>query len=396
MKRKWPYLFAVPIVAVAATVAARNHAAAVATVGPGEIRRRIVAIGVEVPKHGVALIRARTAGTVRAVYVAEGAVVRQGQLLAALEDTTLMADLRRSEAQRDATAQALAQLTQGARKDERAAADADADAARVEWAMAEDRAKRQALLGASGPEAATAQARWEADLAKSRLDAAQARRNLVQHGAPTPEVRAARFKLEEAQAVADAARAALERTRLVAPVEGTVLTIRAHEGDSMLGTGSDPVLFEIANLSQTELRSEVDADDASSVQQGQRVKVLEGVNEVGSGVVTRMSQALERRTNGRANSPELNIRNVWVDVHWLRGDRGNAPMGAKFEVEIELPAVHAPAVVPRSAVTVRDGATTIAVWNGIWPRPLRVELGAADDRLVQVLNVPTGTRFRAR
>lgn len=370
MKRRWHYVLSSSIVVIVAAIAARSHTAAVATVGPGEIQRRIVAIGVEVPKKGTALVRAGTTGMVRTVYVAEGAVVRQGQLLAVLEDAAMAADMRRVQAQRDSTAESRAVLVQGPRKDEQAAADAEVDAAQVEWKMAEDRANRQALLGPAGTKAATAQARWEADLAKSRLDAARARRNIV--------------------------RAALERTRIVAPINGTVLNVRVHEGDSLFGTATDPVLFEIADLTKTEIRAEVDADDARFVQPGQPVTVLDGAAEVGTGIVTRAAQTLERRTNGRANSPELNIRNVWVDVHWNRGDHASVLLGNKYEMRIELPPIHVPAVVPRSAVSVREGSTTIAVWNGFWPRQIRVELGAADDRMVEVLNVPVGTRFRRR
>jgi len=262
--------------------------------------------------------------------------------------------------------------------------------------MAEDRANRQGRLGPAGSESAAAQARWEADLAKARLEAARARRNLVQLGARTPEIRSARFKLEEAQAVVDLTHAALERTRILAPIDGTILTVRVHQGDSLLGTTADPVLFEMADLTQTEIRSEVDADDAQLVRQGQRVKIADGASEVGAGVVSRISQILEERTNGRANSPELNVRNVWVDVHWSGGDRRNVLIGNKYTLFMELPIVHAPAVVPRSAVSTRDGSTTITTWNGLWSRQMRVKLGAADDRWVEVLNAPIGTRFRTQ
>jgi multidrug efflux pump subunit AcrA (membrane-fusion protein) len=395
-KGRWPYLVAVAVLGLAGAVVALSSTASVASVGPGEIRRRIVAIGVEAPKKGIALIRARTAGVVRAVYATEGASVRPGQLLAVLEDAALTAELRRVEAARDSTAESLKALMQGARSDERAAADAEVAGARVQSEMAEDRAQRQAQLGPAAAEAAVAQARWEADLATSRLEAAKAHQNLVELGAPKPEVRAARFKLEEAQAAVDAAREALQRTRILAPIDGTVLTVRVHEGDSILGTGSDPALFEVASLNETEIRSEVDADDARLVQLGQRVKVLDGTTEVGIGAVSRMSEILERRTNGRSNSPELNVRNVWVDVSWKRGDQGRAPLGNKYEVEIELPPLRAPAVVPRSAIAVSEGLTTISVYDGVWPKRVRIEIGATDDRLAQVLNVPIGTRFRTK
>jgi multidrug efflux pump subunit AcrA (membrane-fusion protein) len=369
--RRWYYVVSsiMAVTAVLAAIIAVRSSAAVATVGPGEIRRRIVAIGVEVPKKGTALIRAGTAGVVRAVYVMEGAVVRQGQLLAVLEDAGAAVDTRRAGAQRDSTAESVAAGAQGRRKDEEAAADAEVEAAEVEWKMAEDRAKRQALLGPSGTEAVAAQARWEADLAKSRLDATRARRNIV--------------------------RAGLGRARIVAPVNGTVLTVRVHEGDSLFGATTDPVLFEVADLTETELRAEVDADDARFVEPGQDVTVLQGPAEVGAGIVTRVAQTLERRTNGRANSPELNIRNVWIDVRWQREDHAGLPLGTKYETRIELPPIRVLALVPRSAISVRDGSTTIAVrsrfWS-FWPRQVPVELGTTDDRMVEVLNVPVGTR----
>ena len=109
-----------------------------------------------------------------------------------------------------------------------------------------------------------------------------------------------------------------------------------------------------------------------------------------------MSDVLERRTNGRANSPELYVRNVWVDMNWSEPSSGRGPIGKKYDVEIELPTIHAPAVVPRSAIAVRDGSTSIAVGEGMWTRTVEVKLGATDEHLVQILNVPIGTRFRTR
>lgn len=395
-KWRWPYLVVIPVLALVATVAAGIQAGPLATVGPGEIRRRIMAIGVEVPKKGTALVRARASGEIRRVYVAEAATVQQGQLLAELENTAVAAELRRLQAVRDSTAESLQGLVGGARKDELAAADAELEAAELEWAMAEDRAKRQEMLGPAKSEAAVAQARWEAELAKSRLNATRARHSLTQLGARSSEIREARFKLAAAQAAVDEAQAALERTHIASPIDGTVLTVRAHEGDSILGTSSDPVLFELANLSQTELRSEVDADDARLVQQGLPVRVLQDAVEVGTGAVTRMSEVLERRTNGRANGPELSIRNVWMEVRWNGDRQQRGPLGGKYQVEIELPRLHAPAVVPRTSIRIRDGASTIAIREWLWTRHLRVELGSADDKWVQVLNVPSGTRLLAK
>jgi len=394
--RAWLFVAGSATIALAGTGVASSRASALATIGPGEIRRRIVAVGVEVPKRGTALVRAQTSGIVRAVFVTEGAPVKEGQILATLEDGALLAELHRAEALRDSAAESLELLTQGARGEERAAAEAEVDATRAQWKLADDRAQRQEQLGPAAVEATVAQAHWEAELARSRLEAAIARRNLVALGAPKPEVRAARFKLLEFQAAVDVARDTFQRTRLVSPIAGTILTLRIHEGDSVIGSGGDPVAFEVANLTDTELRCEVDADDAGLVAAGQHVRVGGGGEVHGTGIVTRMSDVLERRTNGRANSPELYVRNVWVDMNWSEPSSGRGPIGKKYDVEIELPTIHAPAVVPRSAIAVRDGSTSIAVGEGMWTRTVEVKLGATDEHLVQILNVPIGTRFRTR
>lgn len=214
-----------------------------------------------------AAVRAETAGAVARVAVQRGQPVAQSALLAELDARDARAALTSSEA---AVEQAKAQLA--------ALAAGGASTARVEIANALARTKldlaaaqreHEALRRLGEKQAATAQeiteARQKVERLEEELQALERKRAAL---VSTADREAAEAKLREAQAAVEQARAALARTRILAPIAGTVYDLAAREG-TYLNPG-DPVA-SVGALTRMRVRVYVDEPELGRVSLGKPV-----------------------------------------------------------------------------------------------------------------------------
>lgn len=386
---------------LAATVYQRVTPATV-NVDSGEVEQRVVARAEVVPVDGVAEVRARIDGTVLAVHVRQGDVVKKGQLLAEIEADTMGDELERRVAERRSLVATAHAVAAGARPEERAALDAEVRAARHELELASERHLREQKLRAS--EAATQEELDEAaraeDIARARLDGARARQKLAEHGARADDVRAARARVQAAEAVIAQARHELDWTHLAAPIDGVVLERRIDPGDVLTNTQIGSVVaFEIADTSRCELHAEVEEIDAARVRAGLPVTITwpGGRGQLGTGTLTRLGARLERRSIGAADARERGegwVRSVWIAPAWNADFAGGLPVGQRVEIRIGLPPRRVDSRVPRSAIVVRDGKPSVGVAHGLLWRDEPVQLGVADDRFVEIRGVAPGSAIR--
>jgi HlyD family secretion protein len=362
----------------------------------GSVNDRIVARAVVVAEGGIAEVRARTDGRVLRVLVREGDTVEVGQLLAEIEGEALAAELARVEAERSAAAASAKSMAEGARLEERLALEAEVRAARKDLELAEDRAARLKKLReiGGGTEVDEKEAVHAVDVTKARLEAAEARLKLAKAGGRTTDVRALEARVAAAEAAIAAAKTGLASTRITAPIAGVVLARRADPGDTLtMGSAStSPPLFEIADTSHTEVRVEVEEADAMRVAAGVPVTLTMpgGGNVVAKGRVARIGARLERRTIGVEDArvrADAQVRAVWVE-----GAAAGLPIGQRMEAVLELSPRPVQAMVPRSAVRVRDGRAVVEVPWGPLTRNVPVKLGAADDQNVELFGVEVGTK----
>jgi multidrug efflux pump subunit AcrA (membrane-fusion protein) len=382
----------------------RGRASAeVVTVESGAVGERIVARAVVIPVDGVAEVRARVDGRVERVSVREGQSVKAGDELALIEPEIIASEVDRRKAELESLRSLAKSVQQGARPEEQSAAEAELRAASEELALAETRAGREKKLVDKGvsPLSSGDEADRAVAIARAKVDAARARVALSRAGGRSSEVRSADARVAAARAAVDQARFELDKTRLVAPIDGVLLARRIDPGDTITGTsaGVGAPAFEIADASHTELRMEVEEVDSSRLVPGLAVKVTlpGGPDAIGRGTVTRVGAQLERRTIGAHDARERGegwVRAAWLDVSWTE-DR-NMPLGQRLEVIVDLPPRQVSARVPRSAVRIADGRVSIDVAWSLGFRETPVELGAADDVFVEVRGVSPGARVRAR
>jgi HlyD family secretion protein len=330
--------------------------------------------------------------------VREGEHVEAGQLLAEIDSAEMKAVVARLAAERRAYGASATAIARGARPQERVGAEAEVRAAEHAFKLAEDRARRLSSLHASGAESDQAEFEGKSalDIARAQLEQARARRDLANAGGRAEDVSAARDKVAAADASVDEAQQRLERTRIVAPIAGVILSRHIDEGDTVTASPlAEQTLFEIADPTRTEVLVEIEEPDATRIKEGLEVTLTMpgGRPVLARGTLARIGARLQKRTVGADDArlrAENLVRSAWVE--WKSEGTEMLPIGKRVEAIVEMSPREVTSRVPRTAVIVRDGHAMVEVPWGPLSSTQTVTLGAADDRFVEVTGVRPGTR----
>jgi multidrug resistance efflux pump len=205
-------------------------------------------------------------GRIIAIDVDEGEAVRAGQVLARLDDRLAKARVAAADAAVAGAQASYLMSRRGPRGEDLAAAKADLDAAK---AAAEHRGAEQVRSAKLGEVGAVATSVVDADGAAARVAdanaaAAQARYQALVKGSRTEQVAAAAATLDAAKAELEAAKIALDQTVLRAPHDGVVLRRFAEVG-ALVTTMNPAPIVSVADLSQLQIRAEVDEADVAAI-----------------------------------------------------------------------------------------------------------------------------------
>ncbi|MDE2137087.1 MAG: efflux RND transporter periplasmic adaptor subunit [Gammaproteobacteria bacterium] len=267
------------------------------------------------------------AGRIVAVYVEPGDHVQKGQLLARIDDSVLVPQVNRLAA---ALEQAQAQAALSAAEYKRA-------------------------LGVQAAGALSAE-----DIEKRRATAVTDAAN----------VKVAAAQLAEAQA-------RLNRTRIVAPIAGTVLTRHAEVGQ-IASTGGD-ALFRVASGGEVEMRGQLAEQDLAQVKQGDAASVR----------LTGLPQSFEGRVRllGAIIDPTTRLGEIRIA---LKPDAALRP-GAFARGSVAVGSAKRP-VVPQTAVLVDPQGSYVYVVDANDHAVLRrVVVSDTSDDGVVIASGLTGT-----
>ncbi len=214
----------------------------------------------------------RVNGRIAEIFVDEGAIVRRGQPLATLDTATLDSRIGETEAQVVRARAELTKLRNGSRTQDIGQSRARAAAAAATLANAErDYARRQPLVAPG----AISRDLWDqtvADRDRARAQLAEARQalSLVQAGARSEDIAAARAGLQAAEATRRSAGTDLGDTRLIAATAGRVVT-RAREPGAIVAPGETVLTLSIDRPMR--IRAYVAEGDLSRIGPGMHVTV---------------------------------------------------------------------------------------------------------------------------
>lgn len=289
-----------------------------APVQRGSVTRTVLATGMLEARELVS-VGARVSGQVETLAVALGQTVEAGELIAQIDSQDQQNELLRAEA---ALANIEAQI---------AAKQATLDRAELTLARhrelgAQNYTSREVLEGA------------EADVLVYRAD-----------------LDALRAQKSSAAVTVSTARVALARTRITAPVAGTVVAVLVKQGQTVNAAQSAPTIVKLADLSVMRVKAEISEADVMEVAPGQRASFTTlGARERPFEAVVRAIEpapaAIE--TSDTISSDSAIYYNGLLEV---ANPEGRLRIGMTAEVSIELERAEDVLTVPASAVK-RDRA----------------------------------------
>lgn len=213
-------------------------------------------------------------GRIAEVLVKPNDKVFAGELLVRLDDDELLARLAVAEAQvamrkRARDDQSGSRRSLSRRKAEDALADAERALADARSAL--DRAAADRRRG-SGSEESVAAAQAAFAKAQEAFEKEQADLREIKADPDTPLPNRNEGELNVGRAELAAAEQAVEKTRVRAPIAGTVLQVQAKPGELAMPSPDQPLLI-MADLSSLRVRAEVDERDIAQIHIGQPVVV---------------------------------------------------------------------------------------------------------------------------
>jgi len=238
-------------------------------------------------------LRSKVAGTLQGLTIAPGNPVQENQLVANIIRNDLAA-----QKERDALTVAKAQvqlddLTSGAREQEIREAEIAVDRAQINYDQAAKDYNRASVLFKQSviPEADMEKVETAFKQSQNSLESAMVRLNLLQAGSRTDQIEAARIELERSVAVLKAAEALSEDTKIICPIEGTVLT-RNFENGEVIQAGAS--VASIANLNDMWIKVYIPTDDLPKIKLGKQVKfTVSGSDEEYSGIIEEIASSGE-------------------------------------------------------------------------------------------------------
>jgi HlyD family secretion protein len=207
--------------------------------------------------------------TVKRLFIKEGDHVRKGQLLLQLDDSDLLSQAARAQAQMKSAQANQSDLQNSGTKEELLTLDSELAKAR----NARDSAQRnlEALRRLQQQGAASA---GEVKQAEDALQRAQADTTLLEQKRKDrysqPEVARVQAQGAEAQAAYDAAEDALRKSSVRAPFDGIVYALPVKQG-AYVQTGD--LLLQEGDLSRMLVRTFVDEPDIGRLATGQKIEV---------------------------------------------------------------------------------------------------------------------------
>jgi RND family efflux transporter MFP subunit len=301
-----------------------------------------------------ATVSSKVTGKVMEIFVEEGKAVRQGQVLARLDDSQLRAMLKVDEAQLNAA--------------RRAAAESEARLREAELTLG----RRQQLVK-------------DKVISRAELDSAQA-----EVGALEARIAMAQLQVEVAESQVAARQTDLADMVVRAPFDGIAISKDAQPGEmispvSAGGGFTRTGICTIVDMSSLEVEVDVSESYINRVKPGQPVEVLLDAYpewRIPAKVITTVPSADRQKATVRVRigfdqlDPRI-LPDMSVKVSFLEDTPAPSVAGA---------ATRPPLLVPKGAVRTVDGTAIVFVVRGERVERRAVKTGANDGDLVEVIS----------
>jgi HlyD family secretion protein len=286
------------------------------------------------PKDGEVRIASQVPGRIVEVLAKTNDKVQSGDLLLRLDDLEIYAKIAAAIAETGVRVRERdEEKVTGLALERRNAEDGVADGERALHAAREafDAALRKFKTNGGNADA-VAKERSNADAAKSKLENARAILATVNGKPNMPQYLRLESSLALARAELSSAEIALERMRVRAPANGTVLNMIGKAGETAVPS-PESALLVFGDLSSLRVRAEVEERDAAKITVGQKVVVKADAfpGKSFEGAVTSISQSLGSpriATRGPRRPNDVEVVEVMVGLD------GNPPLFTGMRIDV--------------------------------------------------------------
>jgi HlyD family secretion protein len=320
-------------------VRSREHPAKAAPVASTPIGEGLIAAPGRVEAVSEEIrVSSELSGRLRSVPVEEGDRVRKGQVLAQLENDDYIARVAAAEATLAQRQAELLRLVNGARSQERRAAEATTQAAKAVLDNTRREAERRQKLAdrdmISRDEADRYQRAFQ--VARDEYERASEESSLVNAPPRVEDRRHAEAEVAEAQAQLALARAYLEKTCIRSPLDGMVLRKFRHPGESV-STQFDSPIVTLADDSSLRVRLDVDETDVARLRVGELAFVTAEAygSEKFTGHIIRVGRILGRK-NVRTDEPTERVDTKILETLMELDPGQKLPLGLRVDAFVEL------------------------------------------------------------
>ena len=216
-----------------------------------------------------AMLTFKASGQITEIPVQPGAPVKKGDKLAVLDTTTLQLQVQQAQAGLDIAAANLKRVQAGPTKDDVAIAKSALD--RAQAAVTQAQAAYDKIGGASNPYIAMTPESLALQQASSAYQAALATYNQTVHHPTADELETAQGQVKQARAALALAQQQVANATLIAPFDGTVLSIGPHVGETV---GPTTPILTLADLGHLQVQAGIDQDLLEQIQVGQTVTII--------------------------------------------------------------------------------------------------------------------------
>ncbi len=341
MKRLLPILCAAVFLIVVSVVElrrSREHPVTAAAVASAPARNawisapgRVEAVSEEIR------ISSELNGRLHSVPVEEGDRVHKGQVLAQLENDDYIARVSAAEATLAVRQAELQRTINGARSQERLAAEAGVDAAKAVLDNSRKEAERRRNLADREEISRDESDRYQRayQVAQAEYERASQQFSLLDADARFEDRRRAEAAVAAAEAQLAEARAFLDKTYIRSPLDGVVLRKLRHGGESVSILFDSPIVT-LADDSSLRVRLDVDETDVAHLRVGEPAFVTAEAygTQKFTGHIIRVGGILGRK-NLRTDEPSERVDTKILET-LMELDRGQKlPLGLRVDAYVQ-------------------------------------------------------------
>jgi HlyD family secretion protein len=333
-------------------------------------------------------LASRVVGRLKQVTVEDGDPVRQGQVVAILENDDLRAQVEQERANVARAEAALEKLLNGARPEERDAARAvmeEAQAAADNARQNYERAKNLFREGGIISQSVLDQDERDWKMSQARLESTRQNYKLIMAPPRQEDVRADQAQVNLARAQLAQAQDNYDNTFVRSPVSGVVVKRYMNPGESISYESLYQPIVSVSDTTHLMVRAEIDETDIGRIQVGQRAEIRCDAfrGQTFYGRVVRISGGLGKKKIQTDNPTDKVDTDVLESL--VEADPGSPlRVGLRVDVYILLARRENVLIVPRRAVELQNGNALVRVKtsSGVHAQPVR--LGAQDGLNVEI------------